>query len=191
VTHEGKRFATNKKSVAEITDALEAHLLERSHTDPDSDPDLIAFQNGALRVSTKELLPHDPQRFSLHSLPFEYAPTLPPPTEWLRFLRTLYPDRDDYIELVQEILGYYVSGRTDLQKIFLVTGPARAGKGTITWVLRKLIGEKYIANLTLDKFGKDFGMQGLIGKTALIIPDAPAGTGEPQRCHREIAEYIG
>jgi len=62
-----------------------------------------------------------------------------------------------------------------MQKIFLVTGPARAGKGTISWVIRKLLGEKYIANLTLDKFSKDFGMQGLIGKTALIIPDARQG----------------
>jgi hypothetical protein len=103
---DGTPFLTDSKKVSEVIDALKSYTLVPSEIEPDNNPDLIAFQNGVLQVSTGELRPHEPKRFSLHCLPFDYDPDLPPPTEWLRFLRALWPDRADYIDLLQEIFGY-------------------------------------------------------------------------------------
>ena len=175
LTYNGKPFKTSKNKVSEVIDALKALVLVFSGVEPGAESDRIVFKNGVFRLSTKKLEPHDPQRFSLTCLPFDYDPSLPPPTEWLQFLRALWPSRDDYIRLLQEVFGYHLSGRTDLQKIFLLIGPPRSGKGTIAFALRTLLGKSYVADITMDKFGKDFGMQVLIGKTALIIPDARQG----------------
>jgi putative DNA primase/helicase len=72
-------------------------------------------------------------------------------------------------------LQRFLSGRTDLQKIFLLLGPPRSGKGTIAHALRGVLGERYVCGITLDRFGKDFGLAGLVNKTAMIIPDMREG----------------
>jgi putative DNA primase/helicase len=172
---DGKRFNPTSKKVSDVIDALKAEALLFSAHEPDSDRDIVAFKNGLLRLSTEQIEPHNPKRFSLYCLPFDYNPHLPEPTEWLNFLKSLWPDRNDYADLLQEVFGYYISGRTDLQKIFLLLGPPRSGKGTIAHVLRGLVGERHVCGMTLDRFGKDFGMAGLVDKTAMIIPDMREG----------------
>jgi putative DNA primase/helicase len=164
-------FKANKKKVDEVIDALKAEVLLSARVEPDSGLDIITFKNGLLLLADNRLVEHNPARFSLGCLPYPYDPSLPEPTNWLAFLKSLWPDRSDNIELLQEIFGYYISGRTDLQKIFLLLGPPRSGKGTIREMLTNLLGKNRVVGIMGDRFGKDFGMSGLIDKTALIIPD--------------------
>ena len=49
-----------------------------------------------------------------------------------------------------------------IQKMLLMQGPTRGGRGTIGRVLTALIGEASVAGLTLDDLSKDFGMEHLI-----------------------------
>jgi putative DNA primase/helicase len=67
-------------------------------------------------------------------------------------------------------------GDTRQQKMFLIAGPKRGGKGTIGRVLTKMIGRHNVAGPTLAGLGADFGMQGLIGKPVAIISDAWLGS---------------
>ena len=64
---------------------------------------------------------------------------------------------------------------TRYQKIFMAIGPARSGRGTITRVLRGLLGEDNIADPTYSAMGTDFGMEQLIDKQIAIISDARLG----------------
>jgi putative DNA primase/helicase len=65
-----------------------------------------------------------------------------------------------------------LSGRTDLQKAFLMIGPTRSGKGTIARVLKELIGSGATAGPTLPSLATNFGLQTLIGKPLAIVSDA-------------------
>src|SRR5262245_16309554 len=95
---------------------------------------------------------------------FAYDPKAPQPAEWLEFLGTLWPDDNEGISTLQEIFGYFLSGDLRQQKLFLLVGPKRAGKGTIARVLRMLLGHENVSGPTLSSLGQPFGLEPLIGK---------------------------
>ena len=68
-------------------------------------------------------------------MPFDYDADALEPVRWLEFLDELWPDDADSIAALQEFFGYVISGRLDLQKILLLVGPTRGGKGAIARVL--------------------------------------------------------
>lgn len=168
----------NKTKVANLMEALAAVLHLNENVDPpmwmttnEGDPvTAVACTNGVLDVATRRLQPPTPRYFNTVAVPFDYQPAPPPPTRWLEFLHDLWPDDPEAIACLQEWFGYVLSGRTDLQKMLLVVGPTRSGKGTIARILTRLVGT--VAAPTLLSLGSDFGMAALIGKGLCIIPDA-------------------
>jgi putative DNA primase/helicase len=99
-------------------------------------------------------------------------PNAPTPTRWLEFLHQLWPDDEEAIDALQDFFGYVLSGRTDLQKIFVIIGPIRSGKGTIARILTAMIGTGHVANPTLSSLATEFGLAPLLGKSLAIIADA-------------------
>jgi hypothetical protein len=63
------------------------------------------------------------------------------PERWLRFLDEAMPGDPTAHQVLQEWVGYILSERTDLQKVLMLIGPTRCGKGTIDRLLRALVGE--------------------------------------------------
>jgi putative DNA primase/helicase len=133
---------------------------------------MVAFRNGLLRLSDRVLLPKDPEYFNLVALPFDYVPDAPEPVEWLKFVSSLWPEDVGESALLQEVLGYLVSGETSFQKILMMVGPKRGGKGTIARVVQKLLGRRNVCGPTLATLGETFGREPLIGKSVAIIADA-------------------
>jgi putative DNA primase/helicase len=105
-------------------------------------------------------------------MPFAYDAEAGQPLEWLRFLRSVWPDDRECIEALQEWAGYLLTSDTRQQKIMMLVGPKRSGKGTIARVLRSLVGQRNTASPTLAGIATNFGMQPLIGKTLATINDA-------------------
>ncbi|MEU9394947.1 phage/plasmid primase, P4 family [Streptomyces sp. NPDC048324] len=105
------------------------------------------------------------------SVPFDYDPDATAPT-WEAFLRQVWPDDPASIATLQEWFGYVLSGRTDQQKILLIVGPTRSGKGTIARVLAGLVGEGNMAGPTLASLGSNFGLSPLLGKSLAVVADA-------------------
>ena len=99
----------------------------------------------------------------------------PQPKRWLAFLNELWPDDPDTIGALQEMFGYLVSGDTRQQKMFLLVGPKRGGKGTIGRVLIRMIGRHHVAGPTLASLGTNFGLQDIIGKPVALVSDARIG----------------
>lgn len=137
---------------------------------------IVACENGLLNVNTRELYPHTPAFLNQTMVPFAYDPEAPPPERWLEFLEELWPGETDQQRALQEWFGYVISGRTDLQKIFLLVGPTRAGKGVISGILSELLGRTNVANPTLSSLGGEFGLAPLIGKPLGLVSDARLGT---------------
>jgi putative DNA primase/helicase len=175
-----RAWAPNKRKIGDVADALAAitHLPER--TDPPAwhghGPQfagpVVACANGLLDVTTRQVHPHTPRFFNLVSIPFGYDPDAAEPTRWLKFLAEIWPGDADCVLALQEIFGYVLSGRTDLQKIFLVIGPTRSGKGTIARILAGLVGAGNVAGPTLASLGTNFGLSPLIGKPLAVVSDA-------------------
>jgi len=178
-------FRANRVLVTNIVDAIEAEAhLPRSITPPawlvdaaDRPPaaEMIACANGLLHLPSGRLLPATPAFFSLNALDFEFDAAAPPPTEWLRFLGSIWDGDPEAIESLQEWFGYYLTHDTRQQKILLIVGQKRSGKGTIGRVLSGLLGPSNICAPTLSSLERNFGLAPLIGKQLAIIADARLG----------------
>ena len=175
-------FQPTISKVANVLDALRAVCnLPTSQMAPcwlhreygDLDPrDMLAFTNGLLHVPTRKLYMPTPHLFTLNGLDFAYDPWAPAPTAWLAFLHQLWPSDKSSIEMLQEMFGYLLTPDTSFQKVFLLHGPRRSGKGIIGRIVRCLVGERNTCGPALSDFGETFGKQGLIGKTLALISDA-------------------
>jgi putative DNA primase/helicase len=174
-----------------VADALVAvTLLDRDVEPPqwldgdmggDSAAGVISLENGLLDVRTRELHPHTLEHFTTWSLGFTFGEHAPEPTRWLTFLQELWRTDQEAIKLLQEWFGYLISGRTDLQKILMMIGPPRGGKGITFWVAEQLLGKVNTCAPTLAALGQNFGLQSFIGKTAALITDARLGNGQGVR----------
>ena len=135
---------------------------------------MISCNNGLLNLSARTLHEHTPALFNLVSVPFDYRTDAVEPAEWLKFLASVWAEDDDSIMLLQEYFGYVLSGRLDMQKMLLLHGPIRSGKGTIERVLAALLGGN-IASPTLAGLNTNFGLSPLIGKPLAFVTDARLG----------------
>jgi putative DNA primase/helicase len=134
--------------------------------------DIIACKNGLLHIPTRQLLTPDPRFFTVNGVEFAFDSSALTPNAWLRFLSELWPDDSQSIETLQEWLGYLLTARTHLQKMLMLVGPKRSGKGTIGRVTRMLLGERNVCGPTLANMAEQFGLSTLIGKSVAIIADA-------------------
>jgi putative DNA primase/helicase len=142
------------------------------------DEQVIPCKNGLLRLRDRTLLPHTADYFNLMAMPFDFDESAPPPTRWLQFLKEVFPDDHESVAALQEWFGYVVSGRRDLEKMLMVIGRRRSGKGTITHVLEQLVGRNNFTGISGDHFRNDFGYQPLLGKTLATFTDARVTFGK-------------
>ena len=113
-----------------------------------------------------------PRFFSPTVLNYGFKADPPRPDAWLQFLADVWPDDPESIRALQQWFGYLLTADTSQQKILLLIGPKRSGKGTIVRTLREMIGQTNTAAPTLSMLGTQFGLQGLIGKTLAMVPES-------------------
>lgn len=174
-------FTPTKKNVEDVMHALRASCfvnlpeppswIDRRADDPDPS-DIMAFRNGFLHIPTRTLMPATSRLFITNSMEFDYDPAAPAPIEWLKFLSDIWPNEPDSIEAVGDMFGYMLTGDTSQQKMFMLIGPPRSGKGTILRVLEAVVGEHNRASPSLASLGTNFGLQPLVGKRLAMISDA-------------------
>ena len=142
--------------------------------------EIIACANGLLHLPTRTLLPPTPAFFSLNALDFAFDPDAAPPTRWLQFLTELWADDHEAMDTLQECFGYFLTPDTRQQKIVLLTGPKRSGKGTIARVVKNLLGPSNVCNPTLASLAQNFGLMPFIGRQLAIFGDARIGNRPDQ-----------
>jgi putative DNA primase/helicase len=141
--------------------------------DPLPDPrHLLCFPHGTLNLADETILAPTPRLFNINAIDFDFDPRAPAPNRWLKFLDELWPDDPQSVALLQEWMGYSLVADTSQQKMLLIVGSKRSGKGTIGRVLSRLVGAANVAGPTISGLGGSFGMQPLIGKSLAIVSDA-------------------
>lgn len=175
-------FHPNRARVGDVLDATGAAVNLPATTRPpcwigEAPTDLpaeeiISCANGLFHLPTGNLLPQTPEFFTYNALEFAYDSGAKQPGEWLRFLGALWPGDPESIGALQEMFGYALTADTRQQKMFLMMGPKRSGKGTIARVLTTLLGQDSVVGPTLSSLSQNFGLAPLIGKRLAIISDA-------------------
>jgi putative DNA primase/helicase len=149
--------------------------------------DIVAFKNGLLNVRDYSAaadgaapvsvsIPPTPAWFSEIALPYNFNPAATCPA-WLQFLESVLPAarHPGAIDLLQEYMGYSMTADTRHQKLLVLVGPPRCGKGTIIRALHRVVGKDNCASPTFDSLGERFGLEPLIGKRLATISDAHLG----------------
>jgi len=73
---------------------------------------------------------------------------------------------------LQEWCGYLLTPDISQQKILLMLGPRRSGKGTISRTIQALVGKANCCGPTLNGLAGPFGLAPLLGKSVAAIEDA-------------------
>ncbi len=134
--------------------------------------DMLTCRSTLLHLPTMQHYPPTPQFFTTSALSFDPDPAAPEPISWHRFLHQLFDGDLEALELLQEWFGYSLTGDTSQQKMLLMVGPKRSGKGTVARVLTRLVGAGNVAGPTTSGLAGPFGLQPLIGKSLAIVSDA-------------------
>jgi putative DNA primase/helicase len=177
-------FNPKKGDVDQVLDALESIChVPNGEMDPPSwkgtpaklaalDPrNIISFKNGLLDITTRTLYPPSDRFFTRNALAIEYSPIAPAPLQWLAFLDDVLQGRGSSIDLLQEIIGYLITPDTSKQKVFMLWGRPRCGKGTILRITTALVGPRNVRFPTIKLLGGRFGLVGLIGASVAQVTD--------------------
>jgi putative DNA primase/helicase len=130
-------WAPNRHKIANLMEAvaavvhLPATVVSPSWLDRRKTGVVVSCANGILDVRDRTLSPHTPMLFNMVAVPFDYDPDQRAAYRWNDFLVDLWPDDRASINALGEWFGYVLSGRTTMQKILLIVGPTRGGKGAI------------------------------------------------------------
>lgn len=171
-------FMPTRDDVSLVVDALQQltyiQAASPSWLEPnDLDPrDCVLCTNGIIHVPSGELFPPTPTLFSVNALEFAFDADAPEPAAFLHFLDTLWPDEPEPIALLQEWAGYLLTPDTRQQKMLVIIGAPRSGKGTIVRILQRLLGVANVCSPTLGALATQFGRAVLVGKTSAVFPDA-------------------
>jgi putative DNA primase/helicase len=145
-----------------------------------------ACANGVLDLATGTLLPHDASRWVLSASPWAWTPTMATPN-WDAFLQSLKFDPVG-LQCLREAMGFLAFGPGKFQKIVLLVGARRGGKGTILQLLNNMVGKTSSAALT--DLATDFGLAGAIGADLISMGDVQADKGTPFQSQARIVERL-
>ena len=176
-------FNPNPANVNSVLDALTSHShvpanriappawLEAEGLPP---AEIVACRNGLLHVPSAELLPPTPSFFTRNALDIDYKLDAEEPREWKRFVAETFPDPVAR-ELLQDWFGYLLLPDTSMEKMLLMVGPPRSGKGTIQKVITKLVGPSNTCSPSIKSLANGFGLQPMIGKQVAFLSDIRVG----------------
>jgi putative DNA primase/helicase len=145
----------------------------------DVDPNhIIAAKNHLLYIPSVgdkiELVDHSPDWFSPTVLDYDFDLGASCPG-WLAFLDQALSGDDDRIRLLAKWFGLLLTQDTSHQKLLLMVGPKRAGKGTVTRIMQYVIGPDNVTSPSLTSLGGNFGLWPLLDKSVAIMADAHIG----------------
>ncbi len=178
-------FESNPTTVRQALDTIRAFVhLPASTASPSwlgdgkdrpSALELLPCKSLNLHIPTGRVLAPTPALFTINALDFDYDPNPEPPERWIKFLDQLFGDDLESVELLQEWMGYCLTGDTSQQKMLLLVGPRRSGKGTIGRIITRLVGAGNVVGPTTSSLAGTFGLQPLIEKSLAIVSDARFG----------------
>ncbi len=193
-------FNTSRMKENEILNALKNLCSDGIIQDPGAGPSwihggtsdwpeasmVIPFKNKLLSISEflrtgnakTCLLPLTPQYFDLSQIPFdinEHDQGRLHPVKFIQFIREIFDGDESAVTMLQQWIGYCLTNMTFAQKILLIIGPPRSGKGTISRVIQEMLGSANYTNPSANSLTNDFPLEDWVNKRLSILGDARFG----------------
>jgi putative DNA primase/helicase len=131
----------------------------------------IGFANRVVNVLTGDKRDSSPDLWVHSALAFDWDPEAPCPV-WDKFLKDVFPDDEESEQFVEEWIGYCMTEETRFQKGAMLIGPKRSGKGTISHVMRQLVGDASYVGLSFNTWAvSENSKECLIGKRVGVFAD--------------------
>ena len=108
--------------------------------DLDSDPMLLAVENGTVDLRTGEIRASRPEDLITKLAPVEYDPDARAP-RFERFLEEIFPGDPELQAFVLRFAGYTLTGSTTERCMAILWGGGRNGKSTLVELLRDVMGD--------------------------------------------------
>ena len=130
----------------------------------------LAFRNGILNLTTKELLQFSPEYAITNKIPWDYNPNAYDQTVDLTLNKIACND-ESIRSLLEECIGYCFYRRNELSKSFILTGTGSNGKSTFLDMVRNVLGRNNYVSLDIDELSEKFSTTTMFGKLANIGDD--------------------
>jgi P4 family phage/plasmid primase-like protien len=163
----------------------------------DSAPDILVAENGAVEISTGDLLPHNPEHYATTRVSYAYTPEANP-KRWEYFLKNTLDKT--IVGFLQEYAGYCLTTDTSHEKAVWLVGQPGGGKSTFLEGLTSTLGVR-AGVLGLAEIEKSrFSLAKLEGKTLVTAAEQPGGfvschhilnaiiSGEPVQIERKFKD---
>jgi putative DNA primase/helicase len=182
-------YAPVRLTRAKVTDVIDAcnqwctvtgeppqWLDGKQHLEPSN---CIVCRNGIIDLGRyfrgdQTILEPDPRYFCLNALPHDFDSTLIA-EEIIQYFNEIFNNQQDCLRLLQEWFGYHLTLDMSFEKMMILRGPPRSGKGTILGILMAMLGDDQVVSTELSALTTDFGYSPLVGKSAAFLPDAKVG----------------
>lgn len=130
---------------------------------------ILVFDNGIYNVATRKFKQGIfPDIYNFESSPVSYDPTATCP-QFMKFMNDITNKDKDLQTLIQQICGYtFEYGSTPTQKLFLLYGSGRNGKGKLCNILTAIHGENNVSTVSISNLSKQFGLASVYDKVMNI-----------------------
>lgn len=135
--------------------------------------DFIPVENGLLDIDAAiagdpgALRPHTPNYFCTVCLPYRYDPEASC-ERWLEILTKNLNQDIERFYLLQEWFGYCLTRSTAEQHFLMLYGDGGTGKSSVLAAFCALLGSENISSVSLERFGSQFSLYGMLGKLANV-----------------------
>jgi P4 family phage/plasmid primase-like protien len=136
----------------------------------DADSDILVCENGALHISTGELVEHKPGHYATSAVPYKYDPDARP-VIWDYFLRNTVPAAANFL---QEFAGYALTTEMNHELAVWLFGPPGSGKSTFIAGLAAMLGHRAGILGLADLERSRFTLADLPGKTLVVASEQPS-----------------
>lgn len=159
----------------QITDAERQWrlLIRKEIRELNANPFILNVRNGLYNVLDDTLSQHSSAYYSTIQLNVNYDASANCPLFKQFLLDSMGGDREQ-VDLLQEMLGYFLIPVNSAQKCFVIVGAAGAGKSVLLRVLNELLlGKENVSNVSWQALNERFKTAELFGKLANIFADLP------------------
>lgn len=127
----------------------------------------ITLSNGVLNLDSYKLEKYNSSLLSTIEVPIEYDTSADCPT-FEAFLHDIFENDEEIIYIIQEIMGYCLTGSTKAQKAFIFLGSGANGKSVLCDIITELCGLDNVSSITLKELSGKFAKTAIINKTVNI-----------------------
>lgn len=116
-------------------------------------PNLIPVKNGVLNVKTKELQTFTDKNYFFNKINAKYDLEADCP-KIKQFIKEITKNEEDY-KTIQELIGYSLVKNYKFEKIFILIGSGRNGKGKLLELIKRLLGVENVSEVSIDNLTND------------------------------------